>query len=93
MSAYWRSKFKEYHAEHPDVYDLFEMFTLDRISKGLKCGASDVIGRVRWETNAGDLFKKNEAYKVNQNYARYYAEEFDKRNPQYAGFFSYRRTA
>ncbi len=88
--SYWAAKFEKFHKENPHVYELFNWFTLELIRAGVKHSGSEmVLGRIRWETTintTGDRFK------INQNYAAYYARKFMEDFPEYAGFFRTRKT-
>lgn len=83
------SRFAEFDAQHPEVWTLFERFTLDLIRRGFEHHSADaVLHRVRWETDAGDA----EGLKINNNYAAYYGRKFHRLHPRYAGFFRTRRS-
>lgn len=84
--------FYEFDAAHPDVWQLFERFTLDLIRRGFGHYSSDaVLHRVRWETSAG-AGSDEDAFKINNNWTAYYARKFDEQHPEYAGFFRMRRS-
>ena len=80
----WGHRFIEYDRRNPEVYTDFVRFTFIVIRAGRRCGAQDVLGRIRWETlteATGDRFK------INQNYGPYYARKFMRDFPKYKGFF------
>jgi len=80
----WGHRFLEYDRRNPEVYTDFIVYTFIVIRAGRRCGAQDVLGRIRWESiinTEGDRFK------INQNYAPYYARKFMSDFPRYKGFF------
>jgi hypothetical protein len=79
------ARFAEFDASHPEVWALFQCFTLGLIAAGKKHHSSDaVLHRVRWETDAGN---KSGDYKINNNWSAFYARKFHKKFPRHAGFF------
>jgi hypothetical protein len=75
-----------FHAEYPEVWELFVRFTLEKIRQGFKhYGAKAVMERVRWESDYGanGIVK----FKVNDHYTAFYARRFTRVYPQYVGFF------
>src|SRR5436190_17628290 len=85
-----RERAKAFHVTHPDVMELFERFTLELITRGFKhYGAQAVFERVRWETPAGE--DGLSSFKVNNDYAAFYARSFRARHPEHRGFFRLRK--
>jgi len=83
-------KFKEYHLENPDVYRLFDKFTIQAIDSGKEnysCRA--IFHRIRWhteiETRSGDCFK------IGNNHSPYYGRLWEAKNPGHDGFFRKRK--
>ena len=80
-----KAKWWSWHKKNPEVYELFEKFTLQAIKRGQKrLSAWLIINRVRWETSVetyGDPFK------VSNDYIAFYSRYFMHRYPQYKGFF------
>jgi hypothetical protein len=74
------------HTESPDVWQAFEHITLTLIAIGKKAGAIDVLGRARWETH----IEGGREWKVNNNYAPYYARIFAAKYPEHKSFFEFR---
>ena len=70
----------------PDVWRQFERFALEVCNKGRRIGAKAIIERVRWEAEV----EKNEEWKVNNNWAPYYARVFEIKHPRFSGFFAKR---
>lgn len=80
-------EFNDYHAKNPQVYKMFEKFSLVACQHRKNFGAKVIIERIRWDTMiAGD-----DGFKVNNNHAPYYARLFEQLNPQYKGFFRKRK--
>jgi hypothetical protein len=75
------------HAASPEVWQTFERITLGLISAGKKAGAIDVLGRARWETH----IEGGKDWKVNNNYAPYYARIFAAKYPEHCDFFEFRK--
>ena len=86
MKAYhaWAS-FREYHQHRPDIYDLFEHFTMDVIAAGHDhYGAHGIIHRIRWHT---DIEKKGKAFKISNTAFPFYARLFMALHPRHSKFF------
>jgi hypothetical protein len=80
-----RKKFREFHAENPEVWELLKQFTFQIIGKGYKnYSINAVFERIRWhtaiETNDPD-------FKLSNNHRAYYARLFMEAHPEYDGFF------
>ena len=83
--------FETYDAKHPEVWRMFCLFTLDRIRVGCTYyGAKSIIERIRWETDAARIQSKENEFKVNNNYAPFYARRFHAQYPKWNGFFRLR---
>jgi len=82
--------FLAYHAATPEIYEMFEKFTLQLIERGYQhYGAKGVIERIRWETaitGRGD-------YKIDDRYNCYYARRFEHDHPEHEGFYRHRPAA
>lgn len=78
-------RFEKFNTNNPKVYYLFKRFTMQAINRGAKkMGAQMIIERIRWYTSVettGDIFK------INNDYAAYYARLFMREHPQHDGFF------
>lgn len=84
---YWK-EFEEFHRENPDVFRLFCNYAFDAIRRNRKhFGAQMIFERIRWyclvETTGSD-------FKVNNNFAAYYARLFELKFPQHKGLFRMR---
>jgi len=80
-----KRKWWEYHKENPQVWELFEYYTLQVINKGYKnYGAKGVMERIRWHT---EIETTGDRFKISNNHTAYYARFFHYKYPQYDGFF------
>jgi len=81
-------RFQQFHADNPQVYELFDRFTREVIRRGYKRFSSDaILHRIRWETS---VVTTDRQFKINDHYTAYYARLWMQNNPQYDGFFSLR---
>jgi len=74
------------YLESPDVWRAFEDLTLKVIHKGRRAGAKAIIERVRWDVE----IESGGVWKVNNNWAPYYARVFEIKHPRHAGYFNKR---
>lgn len=80
----------KFHEAHPRVWELFNKFTQDRISKGFKnYSVNAIFERIRWETDTGGNGK--DVFKLNNNYRAFYARAWMKAYPKHKGFFRLRK--
>lgn len=79
--------FEAYHRANPQVFELFERFTYEKIAQGVtRLGAKAVAERIRWESPvSGD-----DGFKLNNNYPAYYARLFMQKHPEHDGLFQTR---
>ena len=80
-------KFLAFDTAHPDVWALFETFSIELIGRGRKHGSSDaVMHRIRWnyETSSEN---GAEHPKLNNIFSACYARKFHRQHPQHDGFF------
>ena len=85
MSQSIKHKWWEWHKQNPHVYDLFEKFTLDAISKGHeRLSAWLIVNRIRWETA---VETRGDDFKISNDFIAYYARLFMHNHPRYEGFF------
>lgn len=86
-----RERCEAFHREHPEVWNMFVEFALDRISLGFDAYSADAIfHRIRWET-ARPSYKPGEEFKMNDHYTAFYARRFHRMYPQHNGFFRLRK--
>lgn len=78
--------FLNYHEANPQIWKEFQKYALFVISRNKKIGAKGIYERVRW-----DLEIESEGeFKLNNNYAAYYARAFELKHPGHKGFFEFR---
>lgn len=81
--------FIDFHEDNPEVYELFDQFCRDYISKGkTKISAAMIINRIRWEK---EVMTSDDEFKISNNHQPYYAREWVKKNPQYKSFFNFKK--
>ena len=79
------AKWKRWHKENPEFYELFSRFTKEAISKGHRnLSAWLIVNRIRWETS---IVTRGDDYKIRNDFIALYSRLFMAENPQYAGFF------
>lgn len=79
-----------FHKANPRVYDLFKRFTFQVIRAGHQHYSADAVcHRIRWHTS---VETQGDDFKINNNYAAYYARLFMVEHPQHDGFFRTRVT-
>jgi hypothetical protein len=80
--------FSAFHAEHPEVWRLFERFALEESADGrTHYSANALFERIRLHTRAGD----SAIPKLNNNFRAYYARLFHAKHPELGNFFGLRR--
>lgn len=81
-------KFLLYHEKNPAVWEEFERLTLKAIERGLdQWGAKGIFEVIRWRSE----IERGEDFKINNNYAPYYARVFQLKYPNKAHFFETRQ--
>lgn len=73
--------------ENPEVWRLFERYTLEAIEAGRKVGAKAVMERVRWESE----IERGKDFKVSNNWTAYYARIFAIKHPAYRRYFDFKQ--
>lgn len=74
---------QEFHNAHPEVWDLFVQFTMQKVALGYDhFGARAVIERIRWETSAG---ASEPHLKFQDHYIAFYARRFNRLHPELGG--------
>ncbi len=87
-----KAKWLEYHRAHPEVWTLFERFTMEAIQKGhTRLSPWLIINRIRWETDV--VTRRGEPFKIANGHIAYYSRHFMAVHPRYKGFFRTRETA
>jgi hypothetical protein len=73
------SRFKEFHAANPQIWELFERFALDVAARGMKTyGAAAITERVRWHVA---IDARGADVKINNDFRAYYARMFNAKHP------------
>ena len=84
-----QKRFDAFHADNPDVYELFKRFTFEKIDAGKKkYSARGIIFRIRWET---DIQTTEEQPNINDHWSPFYARMFMRDFPRHEGFFELRK--
>jgi hypothetical protein len=80
-----------FHAANPRFYHIFTRFSLEAALAGRKrFGANLVTERIRWYTA---VESKGDDFKINNNWAPFYARLFEHDHPQHQGLFRLREAA
>lgn len=80
----------DWHKANPEVYELFKKYTFEAIAAGHEhYGAKGIIERIRWHTS---VETKGDAFKINNNWAPFYARLFMLHHPDHDEFFRLRAT-
>lgn len=82
--------FERYHADNPQVYQLFKKFAWQVIGRGFKnYSARAIAHRIRWHTS---IETQGDEFKINNNYTSAYARMFEREYPEHRGFFRKRQS-
>ena len=86
-------EFKDFHAEHPEVYDqLIRLARTWQANGTAKLGIATLFEVLRWNSHLNP--DKHGGYKLNNNYRALYARLIMEREPDLEGLFELReRTA
>ena len=80
--------FKVFHRANPEIWVLFQKYSLQIIDRGLKSyGSAAVFERIRWHISVETSGK----VKLNNNFRAYYARMFAVKYPENAYFFRNRK--
>jgi hypothetical protein len=91
MSDKIKHEWYRYHKTNPEVWNLFQEYTLQVIARGYQHYSSKtIIERIRWHH---EVETKGEIFKINNNYTAYYARLFMANHPEHEGFFRTRQLA
>lgn len=87
----WQAAFDKFDADNPEVYDLFCKFTQEVLDAGYPVvPAAMLLHRIRWESMFAVKTEDDEPYKLNQNYAAYYARKYMVDHPEKGEVFKTR---
>lgn len=82
-------EFELYNAANPHIYAAFERFTLQVISTGRRYfSARAIYERMRWYSLVED---NSVTFKLSDHPMPFYARLFEKKHPEYQGFFKKHR--
>lgn len=80
--------FLDYHAAHPEVWEMFARECLSRIARGRDHdGAKRIFENLRFDTSAGSPNGPRE-FKIPNNCIAYYARTFIATYPEHRGFLT-----
>lgn len=82
--------FRKFHAENPHVYGLFVRFTFQAMKELSHCSADAICHRIRWYTQIET--NDRAGWKINNDWAAFYARLFEAEYPEHIGFFRKRRS-
>lgn len=81
-------KFKRFHGENPEIYENLRTMALDLKSRGhSKYGVMSLLNVIRWHR---DMETVSDDFKVNNNFAPYYARLLMRNEPALQDFFRLR---
>ena len=81
---------RKFDRKHPEVWEMFVEFTLERIKRGFRnYGGRAIFERIRWET-ARPEYEKGEEFKLNDHHIAFYSRWFHNTYPEHDGFFRLR---
>jgi hypothetical protein len=84
-------RFNEYDTSNPHVWELFKQFTRDAYKAGHgRFSAQAIIERIRWKTS---VETRGGEFKINNDFASFYARKFHRENPHLDGFFRTRHSS
>ena len=79
-------KFKTFHRNNPQVYELFKGFAFQAINKGFRTySARTLIHLIRWHTSVETV--DPEGFKISNNHSPYYSRMFMRDYPLHSDFF------
>lgn len=85
-----QSRFEEFHAGNPIIYELFCEYARQAKARGYdRIGIQFIAERIRWRINieSGDQHSK---FKINQDYLSRYSRLIEEQEPDLKGFFTKR---
>lgn len=83
-----RERFEAFHAQNPQVYDALRSVSVDAKRSGfIQWGIKAALEVVRWHYA---IQTHGDAFRVNNNFAPYYARVLMEREPALDGFFETR---
>ncbi|HEY7328515.1 MAG TPA: hypothetical protein VH592_12780 [Gemmataceae bacterium] len=87
-----QERFEQFHAHHPDVYELFKRFAFElRCAGRQKYGAKSIMERIRWHVATSSAGDEEEEFKLNNIFTSRYVRLLINEHPEFAEFFELRR--
>jgi len=84
-----RERFLRYHAEHPEVYELFKGFVGELVRAGhQRYGTNAIINRIRWHFAVSGGGGAD--FKINDHFAPHYSRMLVAEHPALTDFFEFR---
>lgn len=85
-----KEQFERFDNSHPVVYNLFKKFAIEASWTHKRFSADAILHRIRWYTQVET--QDFSGFKINNNYAAFYARKLAKDMPQFKNFFSFRKS-
>ena len=83
------AKWKRWHKENPEFYELFSRFTREAISKGHRnLSAWLIVNRIRWETS---IMTTGNEFKISNDFIAFYARHWRETYPMHKDLFNVKR--
>lgn len=87
MRKWTKSEFIKFDMAHPEIYKLFEKFSLQAARKKTRFSAKAIMHRIRWET---EIEYDDREFKIDDGWISHYARKFLRKHPELEGFFETR---
>ena len=85
-----QARFAAFDKANPQVWSLFERFSLRAAQRRRRFGSAAVFERIRWEMN---VETHGSEFKLNNNWRAFYARKFAAKYPQHGHLFRCRPSA
>lgn len=84
----WAGQFELYDKANPQIWEMFKKYARELLLAGRShAGAKMIMERIRWETTVS---AQGDGFKINNNYAAYYARKLMASDPVWKDFFNTR---
>lgn len=88
----WEAKWADFHNDNPQIANLMTQFAKQLLNKGFKhYSMYSLFNRVRWHVEVET--KGDDTFKLNNNFAPYYARHLMATEPMLRDFFKTRQVA
>lgn len=85
----WERKWRQYHEANPVVFAYLENLCRELRKAGVtRTGMTLLFGRLRWDMAIQT--QRTDQFKLNENYACFYARELMRVHPEWGGMFELR---